>query len=45
MRVGPDSLKTLLNGVSVQAVLAELDSDPQKISDIAHFPYAVRQQL
>ncbi len=42
---GARLLKTLLNGVSVQAVLAELDSDPQKISDIAHFLYAVRQQL
>ncbi|GAK56266.1 radical SAM domain protein [Candidatus Vecturithrix granuli] len=42
---GARLLKTLLDGVSIQAVLAEFDSDPQKTTDVANFLYAVRQQL
>ena len=42
---GARLLKTLLDGASIQAVLADLDHDQQKTTDVANFLYAIRQQL
>ena len=42
---GARLLKTLLDGASIQTVLAEIADDSQKTTDVANFLYAIRQQL